>query len=75
MFLSIRRLIIASVLALALEFVAFNFIPAYVKIIASRTLSRQVVDWGFNFLVFFVVFYLILTLAAWLTKKVSPPSK
>jgi hypothetical protein len=45
------------------------------KIIASRTLSRQVGDWGFNFLVFFVVFYLILTLAAWLIKKVSPPSK
>ncbi len=75
MFLSIRRLIIASVLALALEFVAFNFIPAYARIIASRTLPRQVGDWVVNLLVFFVVFYLLLTLAAWLIRKVSPPTK
>ncbi len=74
MFLSTKRLIIASVLALALEFYALNFVPAYAKIIASRTLPRQVGDWVINFLVFFVVFYLILTLAAWVIKKVSPPS-
>ncbi len=75
MFLSIRRGILAAVLALVLEFYAFNFVPRNIAIMATRSFSRQVNDYLINFLLFFIGFYLVLTFAAWLIKKYSPKSK
>jgi K+-sensing histidine kinase KdpD len=75
MFISVRRGIIAAVLALLLEFYAFNFIPRNISIMASRSPAIQKVDYLINFLIFFIVFYLVLTLAVWLSKKVTQKSK
>ena len=72
MFISVRRAIIAAVLALLSEFYAFNFIPRNIAILATRSLSIQIGDYIFNFLIFFIVFYLVLTLGAYLIKKFSP---
>jgi hypothetical protein len=75
MFFSIRRGIIAAVLAIVVEFYAFNFVPRNIAIMATRSLAVQKVDYVINFLIFFIVFYLVLTLGAWLIKKFSPKSK
>jgi hypothetical protein len=64
------RGIISAVLALLLEFYAFNFVARNINIITTRTLSRQILDYAFNFVIFFIVFYLILTLARYLIKKI-----
>ena len=74
MFISVRRGIIAAVLALLLEFYAFNFIARYIAIMASRSPAIQKVDYLINFLIFFIVFYLVLTLGAYLIQKFSPKS-
>lgn len=75
MFISIRRGIIAAVLSLLFEFYAFNFIPRNIAIMATRSSAIQKVDYVTNFLIFFVVFYLVLTLTVWLIQKFSPKSK
>ncbi len=75
MFISIKRGIISAVLSLLLEFYAFNFVARDVRIIASRSFSRQIFDYLLNFVVFFIVFYLVLTLIAYLIKKIFPKSK
>jgi hypothetical protein len=75
MFISIRRAIIAAVLAAVLEFYAFNFIPRNIAIMATRSPSVQKVDYLINFLLFFIVFYLVLTLGAYLINRFSSKSK
>jgi uncharacterized membrane protein required for colicin V production len=72
MFISLKRGIISAVLALLLEFYAFNFVARDIGIIATRSFSRQIVDYALNFVIFFIVFYLVLTLAAYLIKKIFP---
>lgn len=72
MFISEKRGIISAVLALILDFYAFNFVPRNINIIATRTLLVKIADYAFNFILFFVVFYLILTLIAYLAKKFFP---
>jgi len=74
MFISVRRGIIAAVLALLLEFYAFNFIPGNIAIMATLSPAIQKVDYLINFLIFFIVFYLVLTLGAYLIQKFSPKS-
>jgi putative effector of murein hydrolase LrgA (UPF0299 family) len=75
MFLSIRRGILAGVLALALVYYAFNFVPRNIAVMASRSFSWRVSDYLINFLLFFIGFYLLMTLVAWVVKKVSTKSK
>jgi hypothetical protein len=75
MFFSIRRGIIAAVLSGLFEFYAFNFVPRNIAIMATRSIAIQKVDYVINFLIFFIVFYLLLTLGAYLIKKFSPKSK
>ncbi len=75
MFLSPKRGIVSAILALILEFYAFNFVTRNANIIATRTLPRQILDYSLNFVIFFVVFYLVLTLAAYLMKKIFLKSK
>jgi hypothetical protein len=75
MLLSIRRGIIAGFLTLLFEFYAFNFVPRNIAIMATHSLSAQKVDYLINFLLFFIVFYLVLTFGAYLIKKISPKSK
>jgi hypothetical protein len=75
MFLSLKRGIVSAILALVLEFYAFNFVTRNINIIATRTFTRQIFDYAFNFVIFFIVFYLVLTLATYLIKKIFPKSK
>ncbi|HCM81781.1 MAG: hypothetical protein UV63_C0004G0036 [Microgenomates group bacterium GW2011_GWC1_43_11] len=75
MFISTKRGIISAVLSLLLEFYAFNFVPKNINIIATRSLSRQIIDYALNFIIFFIVFYLTLTLIAYIIKKIFPKSK
>jgi hypothetical protein len=72
MFISVRRGIISAVLAVVLEFYAFNFVPRNIAVMATRSPAIQKVDYLFNFLIFFIAFYLVMTLGAYLLKKTSP---
>jgi hypothetical protein len=69
MFISLKRGAISGVLAILLEFYAFNFVARDISIIATRSFLRQIADYALNFVIFFAVFYLILTLGAFLIKK------
>jgi hypothetical protein len=69
MFLSAKRGIISAVLSVLLEFYAFNFVPRNVSIIATRSFSRQIFDYALNFVIFFIAFYLMITLATYLIKR------
>jgi hypothetical protein len=71
MFLSIKRGIFASVLALVLEFYAFNIVPRNIAILSTRSFSWRVSDYLVNFLLFFLGFYLLMTLVAWVVKRFS----
>jgi hypothetical protein len=75
MFISIKRSIISAVLALPFEFYAIYLVPRNINVIAARSLARQIGDYALNFLVFFIAFYLVLTLGAYLFKKIFPKSK
>ena len=75
MFISIKRGIIAAILAIILEYYAFNFVARNIRIIATRSFPRQIADYALNFAVFFVVFYLILTLGSYIFKKITSKSK
>jgi hypothetical protein len=75
MLVSMRRGVFAAVLAIVLEFYAFNFIPRNIAIMETRSLAIQKVDYLINFLIFFFAFYLVMTLGAYLVKKFTPKSK
>lgn len=57
------------VLSLALEYYAFNFVQRNINIIATRSFARQIFDYILNFVVFFVAFYLLVTLITYIYKK------
>lgn len=69
------RLIVSLVISILTVVYLFNFVPRDIAIIASRTPARQVLDYTLNFVIFFVAVYLLLTLLAFVTKKVFPHSK
>jgi len=60
---------------LPFEFYAIYLVPRNINVIAARSLARQIGDYVLNFLVFFIAFYLVLTLGAYLIKKIFPKSK
>lgn len=64
------RLLFASIISIILLFYAFNYIPRNVAIISSRTLSRKMVDYVLNFVLFDTVIYLILSLLAYIRNKI-----
>jgi hypothetical protein len=66
---SVKKIIISAVLSVLLEYYAFNFVPRNASIIATRDFSRQIFDYAINFIIFFVVIYLVVTLFTYLIKK------
>ncbi len=74
-FISKKRALVSVIASLLVVFYAFNFVPRNINIIATRSLSRQIIDYVLNFIIFFIVFYLVLTLIAYLIKKIFPRSK
>jgi hypothetical protein len=70
-FISKNRSIISAILSIIIVFYAFNFVPRNLNIVASRTLLVQIFDYGFNFLIFFISFYLIVSLATYIYWKIS----
>lgn len=69
-FVSKIRTIVSGVLSAILVFYAFNFVPRNINVIATRTLTVQLFDYALNFLIFFIAFYLILSLAMYIYSKV-----
>ena len=70
LFISTKRGFTSAFLALVLEIYVFNFVGSDAAIIAARTLPRQILDYVFNFVVFFVFFYLAITFFDCLVKGV-----
>lgn len=62
--LSKKRALISAIISLTFVFYAFNFVPKNINIIETRSLPRQIFGYGLNFVLFFIVIYLILTLIA-----------
>lgn len=75
MFISLKRAIWSAVGAIIVDFYAFNFVPRNINIIATRSLSVQILDYIFNFAMFFAAIYLIVTLIVYLIKWLSPKNK
>jgi len=69
MFISKKRALVSAIISLLFEIYAFSFVPRNINIIATRTLPRQILDYVINFVLFFVVAYLILTPLSYLLKK------
>lgn len=69
MFISTKRGVVSVVLALLLEFYAFNFVPRNINIIVTRSLTRQIFDYILNFAIFFIVIYLLVTLIVYISRK------
>ena len=63
------RIIISSLASILVVFYVLNFVPRNVMILASRTLPRQILDYIVNFLIFFAVVYLLITLFLYIKKK------
>jgi len=61
-FLSKKKTIWSATIALIIAFYAFNFVPRNINIIATRSALMQIFDYCLNFVIFFVVAYLVLTL-------------
>ena len=72
MFLSLKRAIWSGVAAIIVVFYAFNFVPRNMNIIATHSLSVQILDYIFNFAMFFVAIYLVITLIIFIIKWLSP---
>ena len=68
-FISKSRIIIAGIISLILVFYFFNFVPRNINIIASRNLGRQLFAYALNFIIFFIVIYLVSCLLAYLYQK------
>ncbi|MDP2873936.1 MAG: hypothetical protein Q8N84_01400 [bacterium] len=69
------KIVVSALASLLMVFYLFNFIPRNVMLLASRTPTRQVLDYLLNSALFFVGIYLLLSLVAFVTKKVFPRSK
>lgn len=72
MFISLKRAIWSAVGAVIVVFYAFNFVPRNINIVATRSLSVQILDYIFNFLMFFVAIYLAVTIIVYIIKWLSP---
>lgn len=74
-FISRIRLIVTGIISALLVFYVFNFVPRNANIIASRTLRRQIFGYLLNFVIFFVVIYLISCLITFIYRKLLTHSK
>lgn len=69
MFLSTKRALWSAIFAGLVVIYSFNFVARYAEVFATRTLGRKILDYGLNFLIFFVGIYLLLTLATFIIKR------
>lgn len=69
MFVSTKRALASTIVSLLVEFYAFNFVPRNINLLATRSPLRQVFAYVLNFVIFFVVVYLLLTLLAFALHK------
>lgn len=65
-FYSSRRFNAALALATLSVIYLFNFVSIYINILASRSLGRQILAYALNITLFCAVFYLIVTIFAYL---------
>lgn len=68
MFLSKQRAIWSAMVAIIFVFYCFNFVPRNINILATRGLIVQILDYILNFLIFFVIAYLAVTLITYIIK-------
>ena len=71
MFFSTKRAVGSAIVALAVEFYVFNFVPKNINILAARSVERQIFAYILNFVIFFAVIYLAVTLIIYLIKWLS----
>jgi len=69
------KIIVSSVVSALFVFCAFHFNPRNIAILASRSLERQIFAYILNFVIFFVVVYLVLSLFNFLAKKFFGPKQ
>jgi hypothetical protein len=69
-FISKSRIAISLIVAAIFVFMAMNFNPRNINILATRSTIRIIVDYALNIALFFVIFYLLTTLAVFLYKKI-----
>ena len=74
-FVSKLRLIITGIISVLLVFYAFNFVPRNTNIVANKTLGRQIFDYALNFVIFFVVIYLVSCLLTYIYQKLFKHAK
>ena len=65
-FVSVKRAVWAAAISIVLVICSFNFNQRNVAVLATRTLSRQIMDYALNLVIFFLVVYLLLTFFAYL---------
>lgn len=68
MFLSCKRAIWSAVAAIIFVFYCFNFVPRNINIFATRSLTVQIMDYILNFLLFFAIAYLAVTLITYIIR-------
>lgn len=68
MFISGKRALWALGLSIILVIYGMNFVVRNVEIMATRTLVRQIFNYGSNILLFFIVFYLLISLSVYIIK-------
>ncbi|HBL51798.1 MAG TPA: hypothetical protein DDZ05_01055 [Candidatus Blackburnbacteria bacterium] len=63
-YISKKRALASAIISLLFVFYAFNFVPRNINLLETRSLLRQLLAFGLNFVLFFIASYLILTLIA-----------
>lgn len=70
-FFSKKRLAGCLVISVIFVFWAMNFFPRNVDILVTRSLPRIIVDYLFNISLFFIIFYLVCTVAILLYERMK----
>ena len=69
------RVLISAALSLILVGYFFNFVPQNVQVIASRSPLRRIADYSLNFIIFFVIIYLLVSYSTYVYKKIRTNQK
>jgi hypothetical protein len=70
MFWSKVRAIISAVLSIIFVVISMNFSQRNVNILAQRSMESIIFDYILNIVLFFVVFYLLISLLTWSYLKI-----
>lgn len=69
--ISLKRVIVSSVISIALEFYSFNFVPRNINILATRSVYVQIFDYILNFVIFFLIIYLLISSVLYISNKLK----